>query len=97
MSEESASTNAKKYSVSMPAAIASEVRRRVGGGSFSAYVTAAVERQIERDRLAELVEDNEERFGPVHAELLAAAAAETAEAERRHAAWLDEQDQRRAG
>jgi Arc/MetJ-type ribon-helix-helix transcriptional regulator len=95
MPEEAA--NVKKYSVSMPPAIASEVRERVGKGSFSAYVTAAVERQIERDRLAEIVDDHEQRFGPVSEDLLAAAAAESAEAERRYSAWLDEQeDERRA-
>ena len=100
MSEESA--NVKKYSVSMPPAIASEVRERVGKGSFSAYVTAAVERQIERDRLAELVDDHEQRHGPVPEELSAVAAADSAEAERRYAAWPAEQagaqapDKRRA-
>ncbi|MEZ0065611.1 Arc/MetJ-type ribon-helix-helix transcriptional regulator [Streptacidiphilus sp. MAP12-20] len=88
---------AKKYSVSMPEDIASEVRELVGKGSFSAYVTSAVQRQLERDRLAELVHDHEQRLGPIDDDLVEAAASETAEAERRYATWLAAQEQRRAG
>ncbi|TDQ51954.1 type II toxin-antitoxin system VapC family toxin [Actinorugispora endophytica] len=37
----------KKYSVSLPEALAEEIRERVGPGEFSAYVAAAVQRQAE--------------------------------------------------
>ncbi|WP_443063986.1 hypothetical protein [Streptomyces sp. NBC_00376] len=45
------STATKKYTVTLPEEIGSEV----GPGAFSAYVTRVMERQRERDRLGELV------------------------------------------
>lgn len=65
-----------KVSVSLPDALTRSVRDRVGRGRFSAYVTAAVERQLELDRLAELVDGFEERLGrPISDELMAEAEA----------------------
>lgn len=65
-----------KVSVSLPDALTRSVRDRVRRGRFSAYVTAAVERQLELDRLAELVDGFEERLGrPISNELMAEAAA----------------------
>jgi len=65
-----------KVSVSLPDTLTRSVRDRVGRGRFSAYVTAAVERQLELDRLAELVDDFEERLGrPISDELMAEAEA----------------------
>ncbi|GAA2993278.1 hypothetical protein GCM10020229_02200 [Kitasatospora albolonga] len=78
----------KKYSVSMPEEVAEDVRNRVGKGAFSAYVTAAVERQIERDRLAELVDDHERRHGTVPDTTVQEATRSFDEAERRYAEWL---------
>ncbi|MEV0735334.1 hypothetical protein AB0I51_05075 [Streptomyces sp. NPDC050549] len=63
----------KKYTVTLPEELAEEIRREVGSGGFSAYVTRAVERQHERDRLGELVAwMQEESGGPLTPEELAA-------------------------
>lgn len=65
-----------KVSVSLPDVLTRSVRERVGRGRFSAYVAAAVERQLELDRLAELVDDFEERLGrPINEEKMAEAEA----------------------
>ncbi|MBW3640080.1 MAG: hypothetical protein KY451_09565 [Actinobacteria bacterium] len=65
-----------KVSVSLPDALTRSVRDRMGQGRFSAYVTAAVERQLELDRLAELVDGFEERPGrPISDDLMAEAEA----------------------
>lgn len=65
-----------KVSVSLPDALMRSVRDRVGPGRFSAYVAAAVERQLELDRLAELVEGFEQRLGrPIREDLMAEAEA----------------------
>jgi hypothetical protein len=60
---------AAKVSVSLRAGNVRAVRERVGARGFSAYVDAAVERQIERDLLEEALEANEAEAGPIHAEL----------------------------
>ncbi|WP_175408066.1 hypothetical protein [Streptomyces sp. TRM64462] len=60
---------AQKVSVSMPADRIAAVRARVGKGGFSAYVSAAVERQLERDLLEELLREKEARIGPVSPEV----------------------------
>ncbi|WP_198652948.1 hypothetical protein [Actinocorallia populi] len=54
-----------KASVSLRAGNISAVRRRVGARGFSAYVDAAVERQIERDLLEEALQANEREAGPI--------------------------------
>lgn len=54
-----------KVSVSLRAGNIRAVRKRVGGRGFSAYVDAAVERQIERDLLEEALEANEAASGPI--------------------------------
>lgn len=43
----------KKYTVTLPEELAEEIRAEVGRGAFSAYVTRAMERQREHDRLGE--------------------------------------------
>jgi hypothetical protein len=53
-----------EYSLFLPEDIAEEARSRAGKGAFSAYVTAARRRQLERDRPAELVDASEQRLGP---------------------------------
>lgn len=58
----------QKYSISMPRDIAEAARARSGPSGLSAYVTAAVARQIERDNLAELVAAAEAEIGPITAE-----------------------------
>ncbi|MGH2902031.1 MAG: hypothetical protein ACRDK7_00320 [Solirubrobacteraceae bacterium] len=45
------------------------IKERVGARGFSAYVDAAVERQIERDLLEEALLANEAAAGPIPPEL----------------------------
>ncbi|MEU9286833.1 hypothetical protein AB0D57_19495 [Streptomyces sp. NPDC048275] len=54
---------AQKVSVSMPAGRIAAVKQRVGARGFSAYVSAAVERQIQRDLLEELLQAKEAEIG----------------------------------
>lgn len=54
---------AQKVSVSMPAGRVAAVKARVGSRGFSAYVSAAVERQIQRDLLEELLRAKEAEIG----------------------------------
>lgn len=56
---------AAKVSVSLRAGNIRAVKERVGSRGFSAYVDAAVERQIERDLLEEALQANEEAAGPI--------------------------------
>ncbi|MFE3452221.1 hypothetical protein ACFXJ8_25200 [Nonomuraea sp. NPDC059194] len=56
---------AAKVSVSLRAGNIRAVRARVGARGFSAYVDAAVERQIERDLLEEALQANEAASGPI--------------------------------
>lgn len=58
----------QKYSISMPRDVAEAARARSGPSGLSAYVTAAVTRQIERDNLAELIAVAEAEIGPITAE-----------------------------
>lgn len=60
-----------KVSVSMPEALAEQVRGRVGARQFSGYVAEAVGRQLRRDRLVELLDDLEREHGPVSAGVMA--------------------------
>ncbi len=65
-----------KMSITVPADVAAELRARAGQGNVSAYVTHALVRQLEHDRLGDLVADLREIHGPVTDEELAAARAE---------------------
>ena len=56
---------AAKVSVSLRTGNIRAVRDRVGARGFSAYVDAAVERQIERDLLEEALAANETAAGPI--------------------------------
>lgn len=56
---------AAKVSVSLRTGNIRAVRERVGARGFSAYVDAAVERQIERDLLEEALQANEAAAGPI--------------------------------
>ena len=64
-----------KVSVSLRAGNIRAIRDRVGSRGFSAYVDAAVERQIERDLLEEALLANEAEAGPVPQEFKDEAAA----------------------
>jgi Arc/MetJ-type ribon-helix-helix transcriptional regulator len=78
----------KKYTVTLPEELAEEIRSEVGPGAFSAYVTRAIERQREHDRLGELVAWMQEGGGPLTEEEQAAAAAELREIEQ----WFEERE-----
>jgi len=54
-----------KYSITMPRDIAEAAKARSGPSGLSAYVTAIVARQIERDNLNELISVAEAEHGPV--------------------------------
>nr|WSZ98479.1 CopG family transcriptional regulator [Streptomyces sp. NBC_00857] len=55
----------QKYSITMPRDIAEAARSRSGPSGLSAYVAAAVARQVERDKLDELIAVAEAEHGPV--------------------------------
>lgn len=55
----------ERHSISMPAAVSADVRARVGWRGFSFYVTAAVERQLQRDALDELLARMEAEHGAI--------------------------------
>ncbi|HSI93160.1 MAG TPA: hypothetical protein VK925_06635 [Jiangellaceae bacterium] len=54
-----------KYSITMPRDIAEMARQRSGPSGLSAYVAAAVARQLERDKLNELIAVGEAEHGPI--------------------------------
>ncbi|MFI5720437.1 hypothetical protein [Nocardia sp. NPDC051750] len=54
-----------KYSITMPRDLAEAARKRGGPSGLSAYVAAAVARQIERDNLDELIRVAEAGHGPI--------------------------------
>jgi post-segregation antitoxin (ccd killing protein) len=65
-----------KMSVTIPSDLAAELRARAGRGNVSAYVTDALVRQLEHDRLGDLLSELAEEHGPVTEEELAQARAE---------------------
>lgn len=65
-----------KMSVTIPSDVAAELRKRAGRGNVSSYVTDALLRQLEHDRLGDLLAELEELHGPVSDEELARARAE---------------------
>lgn len=62
----------EKYSITMPRDIAEAARARSGPSGLSAYVAAAVARQVERDELSELIAVAEAEHGPVTEEQISA-------------------------
>ncbi|MDA5144304.1 MULTISPECIES: CopG family transcriptional regulator [Streptomyces] len=54
-----------KYSITMPRDVAEAAKARSGHSGLSAYVAAAVARQIERDNLNELIQVAEAEHGPI--------------------------------
>jgi len=55
----------QKYSITMPRDVAEAARARGGPSGLSAYVAAAVRRQIERDNLSDLIAVSEADHGPI--------------------------------
>ncbi|MFF6778559.1 hypothetical protein ACFY8W_34125 [Streptomyces sp. NPDC012637] len=60
---------ATRVSLSLPEGTAEAIRSRVGKREFSAFVTAAVERELRGQILDEYLADYERRNGPVSDEL----------------------------
>jgi hypothetical protein len=71
---ESAST--EKLSATVPRGLAAQIRERAGRGNVSAYVTQALLRQLEHDRLGDLIAELEQEYGPVSEEEITAARSE---------------------
>ena len=61
----------EKVSLSLPAELLAEARRRAAGDSLSAYVADGLRRRILADRQQEYLDDWEARFGPIPAEAMA--------------------------
>ena len=64
---------AAKLSISLPADLADEIRRRVGTRGVSGFVARAVAHELERDQLAAFIEEMDRELGPVPQPALAAA------------------------
>ncbi|WP_079151762.1 hypothetical protein [Streptomyces sp. RTd22] len=55
----------RPVSVSLHEGTIAALKERIGKRGMSAYVEALIQRQLERDRLRELIEDAEAAHGPV--------------------------------
>jgi post-segregation antitoxin (ccd killing protein) len=62
---------AAKLSITVPSALAAEVRRRVGARGVSSFVTRAIAHELEREQLTAYLEELDREFGPVPKEALA--------------------------
>lgn len=61
---------AARLSVSVPSALASAVRRRVGNRGLSGFVARAIAHELEREQLGELLGELDRAFGPASREHL---------------------------
>jgi len=59
-----------KWSVSVEQGLAARVEAHVGERGLSGFVARAVEHELERDLLGELLEELDAEFGPVPPELV---------------------------
>lgn len=59
-----------KVSLSLDEEALEEARSRVGRRELSSYVSAALRRQLQHDRLSDLLQAMEDEGGPISAELL---------------------------
>lgn len=62
-----------KVSLSLDADALAEARGRVGSRELSAYISNALIRQLQHDRIGELLQQMDEDAGPVGEEMLAEA------------------------
>lgn len=60
----------RKWSVSIDEQLADKVEERLGGRGLSGFVSRAVDHELEREALASYLDDLDEEFGPVNAELV---------------------------
>lgn len=70
------SPGTEKLSATVPKGLTAQIRERAGRGNVSAYVTQALLRQLEHDRLGDLVAELAEVHGSVSDEEVAAARSE---------------------
>lgn len=74
-----------KVSLSIDADVLAEARERAGRRELSSYVTDAVRRQLQHDRIGELLAEMERRSGPIPEQLMEEARRRWREpADRRH-------------
>ena len=59
-----------KVSLSIDADVLAEARARVGRRELSSYVNEALRRQLQRDRLAELLAEMDAESGPIPDDLM---------------------------
>jgi hypothetical protein len=59
-----------KVSLSIEEGVLAEARERAGRRELSAYVNEALQRQLQHDRLGELLAEMETESGPISPELL---------------------------
>jgi hypothetical protein len=55
----------ERSSFTAPRHVVEEAKAVAGRGQYSAYVTNALRRQLERDRMQEILDDMEQANGPV--------------------------------
>lgn len=55
----------EKLSITLPAELASALRRRVGARGVSGFAAKAIEHELERVRLGELLAELDSELGPV--------------------------------
>jgi hypothetical protein len=60
----------RKWSVSIEEDLATRVEAHVGGRGLSGFVARAVDHELERDALANYLDDLDSEFGPVRPELV---------------------------
>jgi hypothetical protein len=60
----------QKVSVSMPEELTAAIRERTGPGGFSRFVTEAAEKRLRNEQLDAYLDELDEIFGPVPAELI---------------------------
>jgi hypothetical protein len=66
---------AAKLSVSVPAALAKSVRKRVGARGLSSFVARAMNHELEREQVGELLQELDTELGQVPKKALAQAKA----------------------
>jgi len=55
----------EKVSVSLDDRLVADARDRVGGRGLSGYLNAALRRQLQRDRIQDLLKELDEEMGPI--------------------------------
>lgn len=62
---------AAKLSITVPSALAAEIRKRVGARGVSGFVTRAIAHELEREQLTTYLDELDRELGPVPEEALA--------------------------